>query len=184
MPTGKYTRSKEQLLKLKEISNKPRKLRNGKYNAIHKWLNKKMGKATTCLNPNCKGISKTYHYCLIKGERHEHNINNYISLCSSCHRLYDQTDEWINKIKESRLNYTHSIKTKNKISLACKGINIGNKNSAKHIMQYDLKNNFIKEWDCILDAARKLNINSSGITMCAKKQLKQSGGYIWIYPVK
>lgn len=57
----------------------------------------------------------------------------------------------------------------------------GNKHSAKKIIQISLTGDIIKMWDCISDAAIKLNISPSGITMCARGQLKKSGGFRWSY---
>ena len=51
------------------------------------------------------------------------------------------------------------------------------------ILQYDLKNNFIKEWNSVKDASEKLNINHANICTVAsnKTNRKQAGGYIWRY---
>lgn len=62
------------------------------YRIIHDWINKHYGKADLCSNPDCKGISKFFEYCLKKGCEHERNINNYIKLCRSCHRHYDMPE--------------------------------------------------------------------------------------------
>jgi hypothetical protein len=63
------------------------------YRIVHDWINKHYGKACKCESLNCKKISKTFEYCLKKGETHERNIDNYIQFCRSCHRLYDMTPE-------------------------------------------------------------------------------------------
>ena len=52
---------------------------------------------------------------------------------------------------------------------------------AKKVFQYTLDGVFIKAWDCISEASRKLKINSSNISMCAKHQRANAGGYIWEY---
>lgn len=66
MPTGIYKRNPEQLKRLKDLANKPRKLRNGGYFAIHKWLIKHYGKANKCENQLCCKTRTKYHYALIK----------------------------------------------------------------------------------------------------------------------
>lgn len=53
--------------------------------------------------------------------------------------------------------------------------------SKKAVLQFSLDNKLIKEWNSISDASRTLKINSSNITMCAKHQRKQAGGYHWEY---
>ncbi len=52
---------------------------------------------------------------------------------------------------------------------------------SKRILQYDLQENFIKEWFGIRNVSKELNINQSNITKCAKGEYKTSGGFIWRY---
>ena len=52
---------------------------------------------------------------------------------------------------------------------------------AKKIYQYSINGDFIKEWDCISTASRELKINSSNLSMCAKHQRINAGGYRWEY---
>lgn len=52
---------------------------------------------------------------------------------------------------------------------------------ATKVNQYDLNNNFIKQWGSIVDASRTLNINASCICNNCKKRRKSAGGYIWKY---
>jgi hypothetical protein len=49
------------------------------------------------------------------------------------------------------------------------------------ILQYDKQENFIKEWNSIIDASKSLNIQNSDITSCAKGRLKSAGRFIWRY---
>lgn len=51
----------------------------------------------------------------------------------------------------------------------------------KKIYQFDINNNFIKEWYSISDAAIYYSINSSNITDCAKGKQKTSANFIWRY---
>jgi group I intron endonuclease len=51
----------------------------------------------------------------------------------------------------------------------------------KSILQYDLKGNFIKEWDSIDKASNFLNIKKQGICNVLKNRAKSSGNYIWKY---
>lgn len=50
---------------------------------------------------------------------------------------------------------------------------------AKKVIQYDKENNFIKEWNCINEAQRELNILH--IVECCQGKIKNAGGYIWKY---
>jgi hypothetical protein len=54
-------------------------------------------------------------------------------------------------------------------------------NRSKSINQYDKQGNFIRRWDSISDAARKLSIHRSGISACLIKKTKSAGGFIWRY---
>lgn len=57
------------------------------------------------------------------------------------------------------------------------------KKYGKKINQYDLEGNFIKTWNSIREAERKLNISNANICKCLKnrKYCKSAGGYIWKY---
>lgn len=55
-------------------------------------------------------------------------------------------------------------------------------NAEKHkksINQYSLEGTFIKNWDSAVDAARELNLYSSGIGMCCRNVIKTAGKFIW-----
>ena len=55
---------------------------------------------------------------------------------------------------------------------------------AVKINQYDLKNNFIKTWNSIIDASKQLNIQPACICNNCKGRRKSAGGYIWKYADK
>lgn len=78
------------------------KTHGGGYDAIHQWLNTHYGKANMCTGNKCLRISQTFQWALIKGKKHKHNRNNYMMLCSSCHRIYDQKPEWHQKAQNTR----------------------------------------------------------------------------------
>jgi group I intron endonuclease len=52
---------------------------------------------------------------------------------------------------------------------------------AKTVLQYDKQGIFIKEWSCISNATKELNISNGKITMVAQGKRKQTGGFIWKY---
>lgn len=52
------------------------------------------------------------------------------------------------------------------------------------ILQYNLNNEFMREWEGSIVAAKNLNINSSAISACLKGKIKTSGKYIWKYKFK
>lgn len=49
------------------------------------------------------------------------------------------------------------------------------------IIQLSLNGEFIKEWESMIEAGKKLNITHSGISECCKGNLKSSGGFMWVY---
>jgi len=52
-------------------------------------------------------------------------------------------------------------------------------NFKKPILQYDLQDNFIKEWASATDASKALKINSGHISTCCRGQRKTIGGFKW-----
>ena len=55
------------------------------------------------------------------------------------------------------------------------------KKNIKPIIQYDLNYNIIQEYPSISEAARVLNISTSGIVQACKGQIKTYYNYIWKY---
>lgn len=55
------------------------------------------------------------------------------------------------------------------------------KATQKSVFQYTVEGVFIKEWDSISNAAKALNISSSGISMCCQGNSKTSGKFKWKY---
>ena len=49
----------------------------------------------------------------------------------------------------------------------------------KKIIQYDLNNNFIKEWNSLTEASNTLNISIGNISSVINGKRNQAGGYIW-----
>lgn len=108
------------------------KLRGGGYSAIHHWLEKYFGKADRCEMKSCKIVSpKVYNWALISGKKHQHIRGNYMRLCGSCHRRYDQKPEWIEKMRKTKTGTRLSKNHRMKISQSMKGKNIGNTNAKK-----------------------------------------------------
>ena len=65
---------------------------NVKYTTVHKWLFRHYGHAETCSHCGIKGEKKgrmwTIEWANAK-EVYERNIENFIPLCRSCHRIFD-----------------------------------------------------------------------------------------------
>ena len=119
------------------------------------------------------------------------------------------TDKSKSKISLAHIGFKHSEKTKQKMrkpksesalinmSLAKKGISkpkgFGNKISKAlkgkiskkriNILQYDLEDNFIEEWDYVDEAAKYYNIHKEGIRNCCNGVTKTAKGFKWKYKI-
>ena len=101
-----------------------------------------------------------------------------------------QSESQIQKRNESRKGYMHSEETKIKMSNSHKGKKTSKEHleklykgqilaNSKPIDQYDLKGNFIKEWQSVTIAAKEINLHPTSIRHCVQGKTKTSGGYIW-----
>lgn len=52
---------------------------------------------------------------------------------------------------------------------------------SKPVLQYDLNNNLIKRFDCLLEIERELGFSHGCISMCCQGKQKTACGYIWKY---
>ena len=59
-----------------------------------------------------------------------------------------------------------------------------NSNRAIPILQFDLNNNFVKQWDSQIDIQRELGYKQSVISNCCNGRGKTAYGYIWKHKVK
>lgn len=85
-------------------------------------------------------------------------------------------------LKKISKGIVRSDEFKRKVSESKKGKGTGTTNpNAKPILQYSIDGTFIKEWDCIIDAVKKLNLSQSGISQVLTGKRKTSGGFIWKY---
>lgn len=57
---------------------------------IHQWLRNKFGSASVCEHKDCLGKSKWFDWALLKEKSYEKIRENFVQMCRSCHRKYDQ----------------------------------------------------------------------------------------------
>jgi transposase-like protein len=114
-------------------------------------------------------------------------INDYLSNGESTNRLakkYNITPGLIRKflINEGVYVKNKNKQTKNQTSEQIqKAINNFKKYNSKPILQYDLEDNFIKEWESVTQASKELKIDQSGISNVLLKKKKQVKNFIFTY---
>jgi hypothetical protein len=148
-----------------------------------------------------KQKSKNTHY-IISSKTYERLKINHSNMLKNTPRL-DKTKE---KISNSKKGIPISEETKKNISNGRLGIKCkpykkrkdagikrnpnpktsqllkGNINRRKKVIQYDIKGNFIKEWDYVLEAAYSLGKKTgAAITEVCNGKRKSIYGYIWKY---
>lgn len=96
-----------------------------------------------------------------------------------------RTNEFKEKLRLTNNGKTASNETKEKIrnSKLGESNNWSGKPALNRcvVIQYDLNNNFIKEWDSITEAHEALGINRSKIGSVCRGIRKHTGGFIWKY---
>ncbi len=151
-------RNKEQIAKVTKI-----------YKLNHPWLTTLSNIQQRCTNPKFpkfeyyggKGIK-----CLITSDELKElwfRDKAYLMNKSSIDR------------KNSKKNYTFDNCQFIELNINCC------KESKKLVLQFDLQNNFIREFKSVTEAGKKLNIHKTGISACCRGKQKTSIGYIWKY---
>lgn len=102
----------------------------------------------------------------------------YENLCNIRKELgnggYSMSEETKQKISKRKINHScYNNEWKEKI----------HENNKKEIFQYDLKNNFIKEWSSIKEAGLSLNKKGAAIGECCQGKRKTSYKYIWKFKI-
>ena len=101
------------------------------YQTIHCWIRYHYGSANKCENKKCKSENiKWFEWALKKGKEYEKNIKNFKQLCGSCHKIYDCTDGFREKMRKHNTNtnkkvckFGHKLTEENTYSYKRKGIN-------------------------------------------------------------
>lgn len=96
------------------------------------------------------------------------------------------TQETKDKISKANLGRKHSYEVnkskgrKGRISNMKGRFSVNNPLSVK-VLQFDLNNTFIKEWDCLMDIKRELGFHIGNVSSCLKGKLKTYKKFIWKY---
>jgi hypothetical protein len=114
-----------------------------------------------------------------------HFIDNPNNLPQINHKDENKQNNCVDNLEWCTNQYNCSYGTKADRMLKTKGqqrvIKKETKDRKIPILQYDLDNNFIKEWICAKYVKKELNIDNSDIAKCCKGQYKQVRGFIWAY---
>lgn len=136
------------------------KLKSGtaKYQAIHKWIARELGKADHC-SVDITHKSTRYHWSNISGY-YKWDVSDWQMLCPGCHHKFDWREE------------TREIKRMQAM---------GNTNRRLPVVAIDNKKQVSYYFESILEGAKTFNILSSSITNCLKGRTKTSGKLEWQY---
>jgi group I intron endonuclease len=86
------------------------------------------------------------------------------------------------RVKSDRVANLTNLSVNSDDPYATKTINMGKNNKkSKPVLQCDISNNIIKEWDSAGVAARTLKLSVGNIWMCCNGNYKTSYGFIWKY---
>lgn len=90
------------------------------------------------------------------------------------------------KISNSNKGKLRKLETRIKNSIASKNRSVEHKNKIyihirKPVLQFDLNDNFIKEWISATDVQNILKIKKQSICRCCKNKVKSAGGFKWKY---
>lgn len=66
------------------------------YDALHKWIKRKLGKPSKCENCKKQFEGKNIHWANKTG-LYKRNTTDWLRLCAKCHRQYDLLNNLLNK---------------------------------------------------------------------------------------
>lgn len=137
------------------------------------------GYYTVCLFNNGKN-TKTVHKLVANAFLE--NKKNYPCIN---HKNGIKTDNRVENLEWC--TYSHNIKEAYRLGLQKSSENQRNairkyckENKIKPLIQFDLNNNFIKEWSSAVEVQRELGINVKNISQCVVGHNKSAGGFKWI----
>lgn len=136
-------------------------INNAGYKVVSLYKNNKSIKKTVhrlvaiAFIPNFNNLPQVNH---IDGIKINNNLNNL---------------EWCdNKYNQKHASMLGLTKKRDEICSIKNGIKI---------IQYDLKDNYIKEWKNMKEASRTLKIDNSAISKCCRGKRNKCGGFKWKY---
>jgi len=150
------------------------------YCNVHSWLRRNFGKPTKCEGKNCSGISKYISYALISGKEYEKVRDNFICLCTSCHRIYDMTEEKRKHMSESHKGQQHPSSSYDTLRRKLTGVPLTKEHLAKQLLGRKLKK------ERLLKESYDKGLNFA-FDKCLEKQVSvtytKDNGIGWAVPV-
>lgn len=130
------------------------------YVTIHKYLARHNTKRGVCSHCD-SGRAKRTEWALRKGRTYSRNIDDYIELCSSCHKFYDMTDEAKQNMSKAHRGAERPWRRKPVVCINAKGERA--------------------DYQSITIAARLTGIHRVGIQHALVGRAKTAGGNKWKY---
>jgi len=96
----------------------------------------------------------------------------------------EKLKDYYKSIKGIPSGYKHSKESKNKIRLSKIGKKMpfeSYRSKCKSVIQYDLDNNFIKQWDSARQIQREIGFSQGNINRCCNGEYKKAYGFKWEY---
>ena len=103
------------------------------------------------------------------------NLNHYTDIN---HKDESKANNAVENLEWCSKTYNENYGSKKEREIKTKTLN-NCINGHKKIIQYDLNNNFIKEWNSLTEASNTLNISIGNISSVINGKRNQAGGYIW-----
>lgn len=130
------------------------------------YIDKRNGYVYVYFTKDNKGTNKRIHRLV--AEAFIKNPNNYDQIN---HIDGDKTNNKVENLEWCNAQYNVNHAYKNGLT----------KHYTKRIIQYDLKGNYIKTFESIMEACEKVNGHNSNVIKCAKGYINSAYGYKWRY---
>ena len=124
---------------------------------------------------NFNGEPKMFFVHRLVAEAFLENPNNYNNIN---HKDEDKSNNSLSNLEWCDHSYNENYGTKKQREMQTK-TETKKINGRKKNGQFDLNNNFIREWDSLTEASKQLNISIGNISSVIHNKRNQAGGFIW-----